>query len=99
MKGAYLPAMLGLVLGILAITSPPARAGVTPIASIEDAAHRALSSDDKIRRDATQWLVQNGDLNSAAVLIQLLRWLPDDEEAIVARLETLTGARPGTHWF
>jgi hypothetical protein len=33
------------------------------------------------------------------VLIQLLRWHPDEKAAIVRRLETLTGAHPGSRWF
>lgn len=29
----------------------------------------------------------------------LIRWLPDEDTEIVARLETLTGAHPGPGWF
>ena len=76
-----------------------ASAGSSPITSLDDAAHRALSREPRERQDAIQWLVQNGGQGSAAVLIQLLRWLPDDEGAIVARLETLSGSHAGTRWF
>jgi hypothetical protein len=76
-----------------------AGADPAPIASVDDAAHRALSPNARERRAAIQWLLQNGDRGSVAVLIQLLRWLPDEEGAVVARLETLTGARAGPRWF
>src|SRR5438128_485564 len=63
------------------------------------AAHRALSADSRQRREAIEWLLQNGDRGSVAVLIQLLRWLPDENDAIVARLESFTGAHLGNRWF
>jgi len=68
-------------------------------AGLDDAARLALSADARERREGTEWLLQNGDRGSIAVLIQLLRWLPDDDTAIVHRLETLTGAHPGSRWF
>ena len=97
MKWLRRRAILSLVLVVLAVATTAH--AVTPIAGIADAAHRALSGDDKTRRNATQWLLQNGDQGSVAVLIQLLRWLPDDENEIVARLQAVSGARPGQHWF
>ena len=66
---------------------------------MDDAAHRALSANPPERHEAIQWLLQNGDQGSVAVLIQLLRWLPDEAGPLVARLETLTGARAGSRWF
>lgn len=76
-----------------------AHAAASPITGIDDAAHRALSANQPERQAAIQWLLQNGDRGSVAVLIQLLRWLPDEEGPLVARLETLTGARAGSRWF
>jgi hypothetical protein len=69
------------------------------IGDVDEAAHRALSADARQRREAIEWLVKNGDRGSIAVLIQLLRWLPDDDDAVVARLQTLTGAHVGARWF
>jgi hypothetical protein len=76
-----------------------AEAEFAPIADLDGAAHRALSEDARERREAIEWLLQNGDRGSVAVLIQLLRWLPDEEGAVVARLEALTGGHPGPRWF
>jgi hypothetical protein len=76
-----------------------AQAEAVPISGVDDAAHRALSADVKERREGTAWLLKNGDRGSIAVLIGLLRWLPDDETAIVHRLETLTSAHAGSRWF
>ena len=69
------------------------------ITDVDAAAHAALSADAGQRRDGLQWLLRNGDAGAVAVLIQLLRWLPDQEGRIVTRLETITGARPGRRWF
>src|SRR5258708_32869347 len=90
-----------LAISILAVTASVYSAPAVPaeIASVDDAAHRALSADLRRQRDAIEWLLKNGDQGSGAVLIQLLRWLPDEETAIVGRLEALTGARPGRRWF
>lgn len=76
-----------------------AKADSLPIVGMDDAAKRTLSANARERREATHWLLQNGDRGSVAVLIQLLRWLPDEESAIIARLEALTGAHPGSRWF
>lgn len=76
-----------------------ATAAPSPITGLDDAAHRALSADQPEWQAAIQWLLQNGDRGSVAVLIQLLRWLPDEAGPLVARLETLTGARAGSRWF
>ncbi|MBI1779461.1 MAG: DUF3179 domain-containing protein [Proteobacteria bacterium] len=88
----------------LCITAPTmfeaaARADVPTINTLDGAAHRALSSNARERREAIQWLLQNGDRGSVAVLIQLLRWVPDEERAMVARLQALTGAQAGSRWF
>ena len=76
-----------------------ARAEAPAAADLDAAAHRAIAGNVHERFEAIAWLLENGDRGSVAVLIQLLRWLPDDEEAIVARLKHLTGADPGTRWF
>ena len=74
-------------------------AAQTAVADLDAAAYGALSGNARERREAVEWLLENGDRGSVAVLIQLLRWLPDDEDAIVARLKHLTGADPGSRWF
>lgn len=76
-----------------------ADAAASTMTGLDDAAHRALSANPPERQAAIQWLLQNGDRSSVAVLIQLLRWLPDEAGSLVARLETLTGARAGSRWF
>ena len=76
-----------------------ARANASPITDVDDAAHGALSRDAQERREAIEWLLQNGDRGSVAVLIQILRWIPDEEGSVVSRLETLTGAQAGPRWF
>ena len=68
-------------------------------ADLNIAAHRILDGTAPERREAMQWLLHNGDRGSVAFLIQLLRWLPEDENAIVARLKRLTGADAGPRWF
>jgi hypothetical protein len=93
------------LLSILLLAVAPAMFGIaawadaSPVASMDDAAHRALSPNTQERREAIQWLLQNGDRGSVAVLIQLLRWQPDEEASVVARLEALTGAQVGPRWF
>jgi hypothetical protein len=74
-------------------------AAQTAVADLDAAAYGALAGNTRERREAVEWLLENGDRGSVAVLIQLLRWLPDDEDAIVARLKHLTGADPGSRWF
>jgi hypothetical protein len=75
------------------------RAEMSAAADLDAAAHRAIAGNVRERFEAIAWLLENGDVGSVAVLIQLLRWLPDDEDAIVARLRHLTGADPGSRWF
>ena len=74
-------------------------AGISRIADLDSAAHKVLSPAPQESRQAIDWLVQHGDRSSVAVLIQLLRWLPEYRDVLVARLESLTGARVGPHWF
>src|SRR5690349_9996479 len=90
-----------LAISVLAATAAVYSRPAEPaeIAGIDDAAHRALRVDARKQRDAIEWLLRNGDQNSVAVLVQLLRWLPDEDAAIVVRLQMLTGARPGPRWF
>ncbi len=94
-----------LILSIILCVAAPtmfgtaARAGASATASLDGAAHGAISSNARERREAVQWLLQNGGKDSVSVLIQLLRWLPDEERAVVARLEALTGAEAGSRWF
>jgi hypothetical protein len=95
------PALLsGLLLVIAsAISCSAAKPETSPIAGIDDAAHLALSANARERQEGMQWLLRNGDRTSVAVLIQLLRWLPDEEGFVAARLERLTGAHVGPRWF
>src|SRR6516225_4107717 len=74
-------------------------AGQQSIADLDSAAHQVLSPAPQESREAIDWLVRHGDRSSVAVLIQLLRWLPEDREVLAARLETLTGAHVGPNWF
>src|SRR5260221_7064429 len=90
-----------LVFIIVAPTNAETRSSSTKlaIANVDDAARGALSSVPQERRDALDWLMRHGGRGSVAVLIQLLRWLPRDQESLVTRLEALTGARAGSLWF
>jgi hypothetical protein len=90
---------LAIVFVTATLTAAPAQVPSPAIADIDDAARLALSADARERREGTEWLLQNGDRGSVAVLIQLLRWQPDGDAAIVRRLETLTGSHPGSRWF
>jgi hypothetical protein len=88
-----------LVVSASAISCSAAEPDTSPVARIDDAAHLALSANARERQEGMQWLLRNGDRTSVAVLIQLLRWLPDEEGFVAARLETLTGAHVGSRWF
>lgn len=79
--------------------SPAFAAPAGPVVDLDDAAHRALSRDGGERREGIEWLLQSDDRGTVAVLVQLLRWRPDEERAIVAHLEALTGAKAGPRWF
>ena len=69
------------------------------ISDLESAAHQVLSPRPQESRQAIDWLLQHGDRSSVAVLIQLLRWLPEYGDGLVTRLESLTGVHAGSHWF
>jgi len=56
---------------------------------------KLLSPTPQESREAIDWLVRQGDRSSIAVLIQLLRWLPEHRDV----LEALTGAHVGPYWF
>src|ERR1700751_250258 len=88
-----------LVVSALAISCSAAEPDTSSVTGIDDAAHLALSPNAGERQQGTQWLLRNGDRTSVAVLIQLLRWLPDEQGFVAARLETLTGAHGGPCWF
>jgi hypothetical protein len=75
------------------------RADTSRIADLDKAARQVLSPAPQESLQAIDWLVRHGDRNSVAVLIQLLRWLPEHREALVARLEALTDAHVGPNWF
>ena len=96
--------LLSLVLLVCAVAAST-RAQTDPhvdasgIADLDSAAHQVLAPAPQQSREAIDWLVRHGDRNSVAVLIQLLRWLPEYRDALVARLEALTGANVGPHWF
>ena len=74
-------------------------AGISSIADLDSAVHKVLSPTPQESREAIDWLARHGDRSSIAVLIQLLRWLPEYREMLDARLEALTGAHVGPHWF
>jgi len=88
---------IGIIAAAMMLFCTQARSA--EIAGVDDAAHRALGADAQGRREAVDWLVKHGDSGSVAVLIQLLRWLPGEDAALVRRLETLTGAHAGSRWF
>ncbi|MBV9524021.1 MAG: hypothetical protein JO010_14565, partial [Alphaproteobacteria bacterium] len=72
-----------------------------PIAAetIDGEARLALSPLPRENEPALDWLIAHGDTGTVAVLIQLLRWQPEEGRRIVAGLEQLTGAQPGQRWF
>src|SRR5215472_11943341 len=74
-------------------------AGISSIADLDSAVHKVLSPTPQESREAIDWLVRQGDRSSIAVLIQLLRWLPEHRDVVEARLEALTGAYVGPYWF
>jgi Protein of unknown function (DUF3179) len=74
-------------------------AGLSSIADLDSAAHQVLSPAPQESREAIDWLVRHGGRSSVAVLIQLLRWRPEYQDVLPARLEALTGAHVGPHWF
>jgi len=74
-------------------------ADTSSITDLDGAVRQVLSPVPRQSREAVDWLVQHGDHSSLAILIQLLRWLPEYQDLLVARLEALTGARVGKHWF
>ena len=96
--------LLSLVLLVCAVTAST-RAQTDPhvdasgIADLDSAAHQVLAPAPQRSREAIDWLLRHGDRNSVAVLIQLLRWLPKYQDALVMRLEALTGAHVGPRWF
>src|SRR6516165_132617 len=102
-----MPMLLRLLSTVLLVSTVAAstgaqtgsHAGISSIADLDSAAHKVLSSAPQESREAVDWLVRHGDRSSVAVLIQLLRWLPEDREVLAARLETLTGAHVGPNWF
>jgi Protein of unknown function (DUF3179) len=98
MSGLH-PSLVALLCFTSLVFATDAKAEAPAIADIDTAARYALSGQAPERREGVEWLLQNGDRGSIAVLIQLLRWQPDDEDAIVVRLKSLTGADPGRHWF
>jgi Protein of unknown function (DUF3179) len=96
--------ILSSVLLVYMVTAPTGaetgRDATRPdIADLDSAARRVLSPVPQEGREAMDWLVRHGDRGSVAVLIQLLRWLPEDSDVLVTRLDTLTGAHVGPHWF
>ena len=74
-------------------------AGISSIADLDSAVHKVLSPTPQESREAIDWLVRQGDRSSIAVLIQLLRWLPEHRDVLEARREALTGAHVGPYWF
>src|SRR5262245_18820172 len=99
-----LPRILSSIL-LMCIAAAPTgaqtsrNAAISGIADLDSAARSVLSPVPQESREAMDWLVRHGDRGWVAVLIQLLRWLPEEREVLVARLETLTGAHVGPHWF
>src|SRR5437667_10499760 len=68
-------------------------------AAIDHHARLALTADTQEARDAIEWLSGNGGPGAVAVLIQLMRWLPEQREAIDRGLAAMTGAAPRGDWF
>ena len=96
--------LLSLVLLVCAVTASTRaqtdpRVDASGIADLDSAAHQVLAPAPQRSREAIDWLLRHGDRNSVAVLIQLLRWLPEYQDALVMRLEALTGAHVGPRWF
>jgi Protein of unknown function (DUF3179) len=98
-RGAFALLLLIAMAPGLLFLRPASAASSGPIVDLDDAAHRTLSADRDERREAIEWLLQSDDRGAVAVLIQLLRWRPDEEAAMVAHLERLTGAKAGLRWF
>jgi hypothetical protein len=67
-------------------------ADLSSIADLDIAAHQVLSPAPQESRETIDWLVRHGDRSSAAVLIQLLPWLPEYRDVLAARLKALIGA-------
>src|SRR5262249_29759615 len=92
-----LPRILSSIL-LMCIAAAPTgaqtsrNAAISGIADLDSAARSVLSPVPQESREAMDWLVRHGDRGWVALLIQLLRWLPEEREVLVARLETLTGA-------
>ena len=59
---------------------------------------QVFARDTGVRGAALAALAERGGPDVAAALIQALRFVPDDDGAIQATLETLVGARPGARW-
>ncbi len=69
------------------------------MATIDRAARQALSVVPRENEPALDALIATQDPGVVAVLIQLLRWLPEERERIVGGLERLTLAHAGAQWF
>ncbi len=66
---------------------------------IDNYAHLALTRDPQERRHAIEWLIGNGGPGAVAVLIQLMRWLPEQRGSIDRGLAAITGGAPQGDWF
>ena len=75
---------------------PPLRAAA-PEADADELARRLFLRDPSEHRAALAEIVARGNPNMAAALIQLLRFVRDDE-AVIEALESLTGTSVGDSW-
>ncbi|MBI3707279.1 MAG: DUF3179 domain-containing protein [Proteobacteria bacterium] len=60
---------------------------------------RAIPDASPERALAIAWLAAHGGPRAIAPLVHLMRWSPDDREAVVAALERLAGENIGQEWF
>jgi hypothetical protein len=60
---------------------------------------RVFSADPAERDRALSWLVEDSDAGAIPVLINLMRWMQDDRDAIARGLRRLTGEDAGERWF
>ena len=91
-------ALLGFCLLVPALpVAAQEKSGPTPDA-VERLAHQLFDGDADIRQEALNDLEARGNPDVVAALIQALRFIHDDDRAIVLTLEALTGARPGDQW-
>ena len=91
-----------LAIGALVSIAPGAAQAQSAAVFDEDIAWHALHALPGVPGDqkaSIAWLADKGDSRAVAPLIQLLRWQPDGQAAILAGLERITHANIGGRWF